>query len=340
MDAAATSDTESAQPLFKKRGIKKSTIRKRPSPPPSDHSDSSQYSSSDDGEGHRIKRRRKIVGVATASDTRGKAARDDLEAPKFAADRSAHIESINDATKQSNWSDEAKNGDMTPQNLLGTTRPKPGDEPQPDGTYKGSSNYQSFIQKNPNAPSKQVGPIKAPTNIRTITVTDFAPDVCKDYKQTGFCGYGQSCKFVHAREDYKQGWQLDKDWETVTKGKKIAGKTVSSRNRTGQEDDASDDEDAILEGIPFACIICKKPYTNPIVTKCGHYFCEACALQRYRKTPSCAACGAGTGGVFNGAKNLRKLLDKKRERAKAKREKAIEDGEEVSEDEEDDNLDR
>ena len=336
MEVAETtkSDQESPQPLFKKRVIKKSTIRKRPSPPPSDHSDSSEYSSSDDGDGHRIKRRRKIVGVTAASEARGKGAQDDLEAPKYAADRSAHIEPTNDATKQSNWFDEKQNGGVTPQNLLGTTRPKPEAELQSDGTYKGSSNYQSFIQKNPNAPSKQVGPVKAPTNIRTITVTDFAPDVCKDYKQTGFCGFGSGCKFMHAREDYKQGWQLDREWETVTKGKKIAGKTVSSRNKTGDEEDGSEDDDAILEGIPFACIICKKPYSYPIVTKCGHYFCEPCALQRYRKTPSCAACGAGTGGVFNGAKNLRKLLDKKRERAKKKREKAIEDGEEVSEEEE------
>lgn len=98
----------------------------------------------------------------------------------------------------------------------------------------------------------------------------------------------------------------------------------------------SEEEDQALEGIPFACIICKKSYTNPIVTKCGHYFCEACALQRYRKNPACAACGAGTGGVFNGAKGLRKILERKRERAKKRREKAIEAGEEVSEEEDED----
>ena len=100
------------------------------------------------------------------------------------------------------------------------------------------------------------------------------------------------------------------------------------------EAEDSEEEDAALEGIPFACIICKKPYTNPIVTKCGHYFCEACALQRYRRNPGCAACGAGTGGVFNGAKNLRKILDRKRERARKRREKAKEAGEEVSEEDE------
>jgi RING finger protein 113A len=110
---------------------------------------------------------------------------------------------------------------------------------------------------------------------------------------------------------------------------------VASANRVAQNDNEDGDDDALLESIPFACIICKKPYKNPIVTKCGHYFCEACALQRYRKNPSCAACGAGTGGVFNVAKKLSKLLGKK-ERAKKRKEQALENGEGVSESDADD----
>ena len=124
-------------------------------------------------------------------------------------------------------------------------------------------------------------------------------------------------KFLHAREDYKHGWQLDKEWENVTKGKKnLGGQIVSSRNKTREVDDS--DDEALLDGIPFACVICKEDYKNPIITKCGHYFCEACALQRFRKTPSCAICSTGTGGVFNGAKRLRKLLEKKRKREEAR----------------------
>ena len=46
------------------------------------------------------------------------------------------------------------------------------------------------------------------------------------------------------------------------------------------------------------------------------------------------ACGADTGGTFAVAKNLRKLLDKKRERIRKRKEKAREAGEEVSSDEE------
>lgn len=336
-------NSKQEQPLFKKRSAKKSTIRKRPETPPATLDSGSEDSISDDNEGRSIKRRRRKGGVTVSTKAGTGNASDEVEVTKFTADRSAQIESTNDATKQSNWFDENGRDNMSAKSLLGTTRSSRDVNPEANGggAYKGTANYQSFIQKNPNAPTRQVGPIKAPTNIRTITVTDFAPDVCKDYKQTGFCGFGDSCKFLHAREDYKQGWELDRDWEVGTKGKKVAGKTMASANRATKDGDGgSDDDDAALEGIPFACIICKKPYKNPIITKCGHYFCESCALQRYRKTPSCAACGAGTGGVFNGAKNLKKLLDKKRERAKRLREKAAEDGVELSDEEEEGSVDQ
>lgn len=63
---------------------------------------------------------------------------------------------------------------------------------QSEGAYKGVANYKSFIHKNPDIQSKKIGPMKVPSNVRTITVTDYTPDVCKDYKQTGFCGFGDS----------------------------------------------------------------------------------------------------------------------------------------------------
>ena len=175
------------QPIFKKRGAKKSTaVRKRPTTPPPADPDSSGYSSvSDDGEERQVKRQRRTAAVTATSTSASNSKPQDLQATKFAGDRSSQIETSNDATKQSNWFDSDK---MDSKNLLGTTRAHPSretSEPSSDGTYKGASAYQSFIPKNPNAPSRTVGPVKAPTNIRTITVTDFAPDVCKDYKQTG-----------------------------------------------------------------------------------------------------------------------------------------------------------
>lgn len=129
----------------------------------------------------------------------------------------------------------------------------------------------------------------------------------------------------------------------MTKGKKnLQGTVVSSADKrmnkkpSDEDEDADAAEEAMLENIPFACIICRGPYSNsPVVTRCGHYFCEGCALKRYRKDPSCAACGAGTNGVFNAAKRLAKLLEKKRARTERLRREAKERGEEVSEEEED-----
>ncbi|OQE40272.1 hypothetical protein PENCOP_c006G08874 [Penicillium coprophilum] len=315
------------QVAFKKRSKGKANFRKKPATPPPASDSDSDFVSSDDDEGRRIKRRRKNAAVtasSTANATRKHRAEDE---PATAGP--APLTSSNDATKRSDWYDE----DLSEKNLMGTTRANPSSTSQPDGTYKGAANYQSFIQKNPDAPGK-FGPVKASTNVRTITVMDYAPDVCKDWKQTGYCGFGDSCKYLHSREAYKAGWELDRDWEVNTKGKQLSGRVVSQRKGAGKlEEDDEDDEDDLLESIPFACLICKKPYQDPIITKCGHYFCEACALQRYRKTPSCAACGEGTGGVFNVAKKLNNLLNKKRERARKIREEAIANGEEVSDEE-------
>lgn len=337
MDSIDAPASPAAAPLFKKRTAKgKSNLRKRAATPPQDSASDSDYTSDEDEAGHKIKRRKKNTGAVTASSKDNASGTSDLTATIYVADRNAAIKSVNDATKKADWFDESAPDALSSKNLLGTIRAVPTTTPSaPDGTYKGLANAATFIQRNPDAPNRSIGPVKANTTIRTITVTDFAPDVCKDYKQTGFCGFGDNCKYLHAREDYKAGWQLDKEWETVTKGKKVTGGTkIASANRNEAEEEGDDDDGAMLEGIPFACVICKDPYKNPIVTKCGHYFCEACALKRYRKDPSCAICGAGTGGVFNTAKGLAKLLDRKRKRAAERRQRAIDAGEEPSEDEE------
>lgn len=316
-------DTQNGPVVTFKKRTSKATARKRPATPPSGSESGSDFTSSEDENGQQIKRRKKNAGAVVASTVATV-----RHAPATVADTNAAAvvrqSNAENATRRSNWYDDEHDKQHINESLV---PPKE----VTDGNYKGTANYQSFIKQNPDRQSN-VGPQKLNSNVRTITVTDFAPDVCKDYKQTGFCGFGDSCKFLHAREDYKQGWQLDRDWEINTKGKKLTGRTVASADKA--KDNEFDEDDAkLLESIPFACIICKKPYNNPIVTKCNHYFCEACALKRYRKDPSCANCGAGTGGVFNVAKKLSRLLEKKRERRKQTREKAIENGENVPDEE-------
>ncbi|KAF9425674.1 hypothetical protein BGZ76_003122 [Entomortierella beljakovae] len=172
-------------------------------------------------------------------------------------------------------------------------------------TYKGMAAYKSHVQKSETTNSKiRIGPMRASANIRVTNRFDYQPDICKDYKETGFCGYGDSCIYMHDRGDYKAGWQLDQEWEAEQRAKKLA--LIEGLDE--DSDSSSDDDD-----VPFACLICREDFKNPIVTKCNHYFCEKCALQRYRKSPKCAACQAPTGGLFNTVSKdfLKKVAERK-----------------------------
>ncbi|KAK2464175.1 hypothetical protein APHAL10511_003632 [Amanita phalloides] len=173
----------------------------------------------------------------------------------------------------------------------------PDGETPDDGLYHGKNAYKSHIKKSTEIPkSMRVGPQRSTNTIRTVTIIDYQPDVCKDYKETGFCGFGDTCKFLHDRGTYLSGWQLDKLAENPQK----------------QVEDVSDSDSD--EDVPFACLICRKHYTEPVVTRCGHYYCSACAIKRFSKTPKCLACGAPTGGIFNRADKIIEKINKKKQK--------------------------
>lgn len=92
------------------------------------------------------------------------------------------------------------------------------------------------------------------------------------------------------------GWQLDQLAE-------------NPKQQAGDVSDSDSDED-----VPFACLICRKHFTDPIVTKCGHFFCSVCAIKRFAKTPKCLACGAPTGGMFNRAGRIIEKMNKKKKK--------------------------
>ena len=159
------------------------------------------------------------------------------------------------------------------------------------------------------------GPIKATTNIRTTARFDYQPDICKDYKQTGFCGFGDSCIYLHDRGDTLSGWQLEQQWEQQQKQKQAQQdqefqdfvQAHSSNTPTSKSNTVTTEDD---DGLPFACHLCRSHFKAPVVTACLHYFCESCILQHVRNTnESCPICGKDTHGVFN---QPTKLLSKKR----------------------------
>ncbi|VDM46378.1 unnamed protein product [Toxocara canis] len=176
--------------------------------------------------------------------------------------------------------------------------------------YLGSAMYGAKEKKDTargNASSgwNRAGPIRAPNFLRQSVRWDFAPDICKDYKETGFCTFGDSCKFLHDRTDYKHGWEIERDYAAGRMAEEDPDKYVIH---------SSDEEDEC--DLPFKCFICRQSFTNPVVTKCKHYFCERCALEHFRKTPKCFVCDTNTLGVFNVAKELIAKLKENEEKKK------------------------
>jgi RING finger protein 113A len=156
------------------------------------------------------------------------------------------------------------------------------------------------------------GPIRAAQHVRVTARFDYQPDICKDYKDTGFCGFGDTCIYLHDRGDTMSGWQLEQKWEEEQKLKKEkqekemqdflgagSGNKASAAKAVGTED-----------GLPFACHFCREHFKNPVISNCGHYFCQNCVMNHVRKTSElCPVCNKDMHGVFN---QPTKLLAKKR----------------------------
>ena len=75
-----------------------------------------------------------------------------------------------------------------------------------------------------------------------------------------------------------------------------------------------------------------------MITRCGHYFCESCALTQYRVNPACAVCQAQTGGFFKPAKEIVAKL-KQQEQLKQQLGKSSTNNQEQKSDDEDDDGD-
>ncbi|CAI5535385.1 unnamed protein product [Closterium sp. Naga37s-1] len=178
--------------------------------------------------------------------------------------------------------------------------------------YKGMAGYADhtagFRREHTVASEKATGahgPLRASTHIRWSVRFDYQPDLCKDYKETGYCGYGDSCKFLHDRGDYKAGWQIEREWQEKEKRRKEAAAMGMLEEGEGGEGEEEEDDD---DDLPFACFICRQPFVDPVVTKCRHYFCEHCALKHHSRNKNCFVCEQPTQGVFNTAHDIIKRV--------------------------------
>ncbi|KAL0077939.1 hypothetical protein J3Q64DRAFT_1767006 [Phycomyces blakesleeanus] len=311
-DSTTKSTEESTAPVFKKRSNnknlrKRTVIQRRDSDSDGDESDEA------DNVSHVVTKERKTAPTPFVQSTRRKTGRQGHDEDEsrlgvhYAADLSAKIQG-SDATRYSTeWELEAEAMDKVRKAVAsGTAASLSAKDIKPK-------------QKEVTNSKMSVGPQRAPANIRVTARFDYQPDICKDYKETGFCGYGDSCIFLHDRGDYKSGWQIEKEWEEAQKGNKRFGGSEPGEFEI-KDGDSDDDE------LPFACLICREEFVNPVVTKCGHYFCEECALKNYKKSLKCFACGLPTQGVFTTAKNLLAKLAEKKKRV---------EGEDVEDDQKD-----
>ncbi|PFH35118.1 zinc finger (CCCH type) motif-containing protein [Besnoitia besnoiti] len=203
------------------------------------------------------------------------------------------------------------------------------------GIYRGQGAHRVYVKRREGALSHAkttglYGPVRGTNNVRMTMYVDYNPEICKDYKETGYCGFGNTCKFLHDRTDYKGGWQIEREWQQLQKRKQASAQlcSVSFRSqlpeklrriaeglassdddtdKNSESSDASEDE----EGLPFACLKCRQKWTeemNPVVTRCGHYFCETCAYSHYSTSIKCYQCGKETQGIFNAAFDLLKKV--------------------------------
>lgn len=186
-------------------------------------------------------------------------------------------------------------------------------------SYKGLSNYVDYttgLKKEATVSQEKAtgahGPLRGSTYIRMSARFDYQPDVCKDYKETGFCSFGDSCKFLHDRSDYKSGWELEQEWEEERKKEREALLKLARGEEQGEASEEDNEEESEL---PFACFICREPWektSTPVVTPCKHYFCETCALDQNKKSPKCFVCEKATRGIFNVAHDIIKLTRKRK----------------------------
>ena len=60
---------------------------------------------------------------------------------------------------------------------------------------------------------KKHGPTRdSKTSLKNTCRFDYDKSLCKDYHDTGYCVFGNSCIYIHDRSNYKSGWEQEKDF--------------------------------------------------------------------------------------------------------------------------------
>lgn len=126
---------------------------------------------------------------------------------------------------------------------------------------------------------------------------DYNPSICKDFHDSGYCSWGDTCIYAHDRTDYKRGWEIDKEWDeqqTTIKNKHIQ---VFLSKQLGMNNESTKDDGK--------CGICQLRAVNGVSTECEHLFCERCIVDHYRSAKRCPVCAKTIRGVFTDARQTK-----------------------------------
>lgn len=141
-----------------------------------------------------------------------------------------------------------------------------------------------------NKPSKNVS-IKPSTSSDTADnkkiYMDYEPLLCKEYKLKGYCGYGDTCKFIHSRDDYINENKLTKKhW------------------KNSQENKEEDKKIDVVVNNSDLCKVCKVPFESDPSKKliqlvCQHVFCKSCFMEQLKLNKmECPECGHDSKGTM------------------------------------------
>jgi len=115
---------------------------------------------------------------------------------------------------------------------------------------------------------------------------DFEPLLCKEYKLKGYCGYGDTCKFIHSRDDYINDRKLTKKhWKN-----------------SQQEEKKENPKAVVVVKRTDVCGLCKKTFDEDIKKKviqldCKHVFCKECFMEQLKLSKmECPECGIDSKG--------------------------------------------
>ena len=130
---------------------------------------------------------------------------------------------------------------------------------------------------------------------RVNTRVDYQPDLCKDFYETGYCGYGDNCKFIHDRSETKSSLVLEREWEQSRR--REAERSAAEERKAQDEAEAAEQARAEAERRATYCPVCSEAYgtaRKAMETKCGHWVCSRCAIG----LKQCPVCAKPTSGVF------------------------------------------